>query len=391
MKEEFKKIIEAQMPKLFDITKKLYENPELGCQEYKSSKLLVDCLKEYGFEVKFPYIMETGYLATYEGKKNGPKIGFLCEYDALPVVGHGCGHNMICTISIAAAIALKSVIDQIGGTICVFGTPAEENFGGKVQMAKAHAFDSLDVALMIHPGTKNGLGGRSQALVPLKFNFHGTSAHACRPYNGASALDAAVSTYQGINMLRQFMKQPSFIHGIFRDGGAAANVIPETASLEYYFRSSTIEHASYLANRAKEIALASATMNKCSVDFEAYEETYDDTKINYELARGLREAYEAIGLTNISDVEEIPSGSTDIGAVSKVVPTIQGNIKIAPSTVNGHSKELAAATISDEGKNALKNGGLALALFAYKYITDKEYQKSVWEEFNLETTSVSKG
>ncbi len=391
IKEKFTKIIEKELPRLFDITKSLYENPEIGTLEYKSSKMLVDTLKDYGFDITYPYIMETGYLAVYDSKKKGPKIGFLCEYDALPVVGHGCGHNLICTMSIAGAVALKSVIDEIGGAIYVYGTPAEENFGGKVQMAKAHAFDILDVALMIHPGTKNGLGGRSQALIPVKFKFYGKSAHASRPYNGASALDAAVTTYQGINMLRQFMKQPSFIHGIIKDGGSAANVIPEFASLEYYFRSETSSYASYLATRAKEIASSAAKMNNCTVEFEQYEEAYDDTKINYALAEGLKEAYLAVGLSDIKDVDENPSGSTDIGAVSKIVPTIQGNIKIAPPEVNCHSKELASATVTEEGRLAIKNGGLSLALLAYKYITDYDYQKKIWEEFKLEASSVSKG
>lgn len=391
IKDDFFKVIEAELDKLFNITKSLYENPEIGCQEYKSSKMLVEALASYGFNVTYPYVMETGYLASYEAKKKGTKIGFLCEYDALPEVGHGCGHNLICTMSIAASVALKSVIDEIGGSIYVYGTPAEENFGGKVQMAKAHAFDDLDVALMIHPATKNGLGGRSQALIPLRFKFYGKSAHSCRPYNGASALDAAVTTYQGINMLRQFMEQPSFIHGIVSDGGHAANVIPEYASLDYYFRSSTFSYASYLAKRAKEIASSAAKMNNCRVEFEKYEESYDDTRINYALARGLKEAYLLAGLDNIEEVDENPAGSTDIGAVSKIVPTIQGNIKIAEANVNGHSKELACATVSDLGRLAILRGGLSLALLAYKYISDEEYQKIVWEEFAREASSVSKG
>ncbi len=381
-KEIFLERINQIAPELFEITKKLYKNPELGFQEYKSSKLLADCLAHHGFDVTYPYILDTGYLGVYDSKKEGPKIGFLCEYDALPVVGHGCGHNLICTMSIAGAIALKEEVDKLGGSIYVYGTPAEENFGGKVQMAKAGSFDDLDIAIMLHPSTRNGLGARSMAIIPLKFEFYGISAHGCDPYNGASALDAAVSTYQGINMLRQFTKQPSYIHGIIKDGGQAANVIPQYSSLEYYFRSSTIEYARYLAKRGEEIAKSCAKMNKCKIKISEYEETYDDTKINYALARGLNEAFIECGLNDIEDVIETPKGSTDVGAVSKVVPTIQGNIKIAPANVNGHSKEMAKATVSQEGYNALINGGLALALLANKYLTSKEYQEEVWKEFN---------
>ncbi len=383
-KEQLLSKINEVAQELFEITKELYKNPEIGFQEYKSSKLLAHFLSKHGFEVTYPYVLDTGYLGVYDSKHEGPKIGFLCEYDALPGVGHGCGHNLICTMSIAGAYALRDVVDEIGGSIYVYGTPAEENFGGKVQMAKAHAFDDLDIAIMLHPSTKNGLGARSMAIIPLKFDFYGVSAHGCDPYNGASALDAAVATYQGINMLRQFTKQPSFIHGIIKDGGQAANVIPDHASLEYYFRSSTVEYAKHLAKRGEEIAKACAKMNNCKVKISEYEETYEDTKINYALARGLNEAFIECGITDIEKVDEMPRGSTDVGAVSKVVPTVQGNIKIAPESVNGHSVEMAKATISPEGYKALINGGLALALLANKYLISKEFQEEVWKEFDGE-------
>lgn len=382
MKQILKEIILKQEKDLFNITKTLYDNPEIGLEEVKSSKLLVDYLASFGFEVEYPFIMATGFKGVYKSKKAGPKVAFLCEYDALPLIGHGCGHNMIGTMSIGASIALKEIIDEIGGTIYVFGTPAEENFGGKVKFRDAHVFDDMDVALMLHPSSSNGIGQKSSALIPVKFDFYGTSAHACNPYNGASALDAAIQTYQGINMLRQFTKQPSFIHGIVRDGGAAANIIPEHASLEYYFRSSTMEYAKFLEQRAKEIASGAAMQTRCKVEFSYYEEAYEDTKINYTLASKLKEIYQEIGLTNIEDVKEEVGGSTDIGACSKACPTIQGTIKIVGEEVNGHSREFACATISEAGKKALVNGAYALSLLALEFITNKEFKDQVKEEFN---------
>lgn len=382
MIEEFKSILDKEILSLFEITKILYLNPEVGNQEFKSSKLLVNYLNEKGFITTYPYILPTGFLAVYKSNKKGPKIGYLCEYDALPLIGHGCGHNLICTISIGAALCLKSVVDKIGGEIYVFGTPAEENFGGKVSFAKEGAFDNIDMACMLHPSNKNSLGSRSNALVPIRFKFKGKSAHACTPYNGASALDSAVMTYQGINMLRQFAKQPSFIHGIISDGGKAANIIPEYASLDYYFRSDNIKYANFLASRAKDIATSCASMNNCSVTFEKYETAYDDTKINYSLSSMLKNIYEQIGLTDIKDVDEIPSGSTDVGAVSKIIPTIQGYIKITDESINAHSTEFAAATISNDGYNALYNGALALGLLGYKYIINDSFKEEVKKEFN---------
>lgn len=384
IKELFDSKVGNELTELFEITKYLYDNPEIGMQEYKASKVLVDYLKKNGFKTQLPYVLETGFLGVYESTKPGPKIAFLCEYDALPEVGHGCGHNLICTMSLAAAVALRDEIDNLGGSIYVFGTPAEENFGGKVKMAQEGAFDEMDVALMLHPSCENGLGSKSCALIPLKCDFYGVSAHACNPYNGVSALDAAVSTFQGINMLRQFSRQPSFIHGIIKDGGTAANVIPEHASLEYYFRAETIEYCKELEAKAKEIAKGAAMMFGCKVEFSTYEEIYEDTKINYTLAEGLKEAYECVGLTNVLKVKEELGGSTDVGSVSKVIPTIQGNIKIVESTINGHSKGFAEATISNSGRSAIYNGGIALALTAHKYLTEKEFREKVWKEFKGE-------
>lgn len=364
-----------------DIVLDLYNNPEIGNEEFRTSKKLADIIKNQGFEVTIPYICPTGFKGVYNSSKKGPKISFLCEYDALPEVGHGCGHNLICTMSIAAACALKEVIDEIGGTIVLFGTPAEENFGGKVEFAKNHAFDDVDLALMIHPSTANQIGGRTNALMPIKFEFFGKNAHGCRPYEGRSALDAAVMTYTGISMLRQFCLQNTYIHGVIKDGGLAANVIPAYASMEYYFRNPKMSYVNELCDRAIKIAEGAALQADVRMEHSIYECPYDDKKINYTLANKLKEVYENIGLENILDVNEIPSGSSDIGAVSYVCPTLEGQIKIADSCVLGHSIEMAKATISESGTQAIINGGLALALVAYDFITDISFKNNVIKEF----------
>ena len=170
--------VEENIKAYMGIAQTLYDNPEIGNQEFESMKLLVDYLEQAGFETQSGYVVPTGFLGTYDSNKPGPTIAFMSEYDALPEIGHGCGHNLIAAIGVAAGEALKAVIDEYGGKVLVIGTPAEENFGGKVSMADAGVFDEVDVALMVHPGSQNGVGSRSSALVPVKFEFHGKSAHA---------------------------------------------------------------------------------------------------------------------------------------------------------------------------------------------------------------------
>ena len=195
--------VESKIDDYMSIVKTLYENPEIGNEEFETMELLTNYLIKAGFDTTKGYVVPTGFIGKYDTGKPGPTIAFMCEYDALPEVGHGCGHNLIAGIGVAAGEALKAVIDEFGGKVYVLGTPAEENFGGKVSMAQAGVFDDIDVALMVHPGTKNGLGGKSNAINPVKFEFFGKNAHGCHPQDGASALDAAVMTYIQINLLRK--------------------------------------------------------------------------------------------------------------------------------------------------------------------------------------------
>ena len=388
MNELYTKIsnkIDSKINDYMDMVKAMYENPELGFKEYETQKLLVKYLEDNGFEVETSIACDTDFFGTYKSEKPGPTIAFMCEYDALPEVGHGCGHNLIAGIGIAAGEGLKEIIDEIGGTIKVVGTPGEENFGGKVVMVEAGVFNDVDVALMVHPGTKNGLGGKSNAINPVKFEFFGKNAHGCHPQDGASALDAAVMTYMQINLLRQFVEPQTFIHGIIREGGAAANVIPAYASMEYYFRAPTMKYALEVTEKA--IACAEGACKATGTTFKTsiYECPYEDTLVNYGLADMLKEKYELLGLTDIQPVNEKGGGSTDVGSVSYVCPTIQGGIKIAGDDVTGHSKEMAAATISEQGKQALLDASKAIAYIACDLITDPDKLEKITDEFKTAT------
>ena len=373
--------VEENIKAYMDIAQTLYDNPEIGNEEFESMKLLVNYLEQAGFETQSGYVVPTGFLGTYDSNKPGPTIAFMSEYDALPEIGHGCGHNLIAAIGVAAGEALKAVIDEYGGKVLVVGTPAEENFGGKVSMADAGVFDDVDVALMVHPGSQNGVGSRSSALVPVKFEFHGKSAHAAAsPWDGISALDSAVMSYMQINMLRQMAKPHTTIHGVIKDGGEAANVIPDYASLEYYFRAPTMAYAREMSLKAIEMVKNISQANGTTVNISEYECAYEDTVINYKLADILTEQFSAIGVENIQPVDEIAGGSTDVGAVSYKCPTIQGNIKIMPETVGAHTREMAAATLTDAGKAGLIKGAQGIALTALALLEDADLLAEVKAE-----------
>ncbi len=380
MEEKMVKKQQELLDEFMGYVKEIYDNPELGNQEYKTSKLLASVLVKYGFETKCPNLLETDFLGIYESKKKGPKIAYLCEYDALPDVGHGCGHNLIGVTSILAAIMLKEEIDEIGGSIYVFGCPAEENFGGKVELAKLDAFKVCDAAMMLHPSSKYQVGSRTSALIPVRFTFHGKTGHGCNPYEAKSALDGAVMTYQGISLLRQFFKPGTYLHGVITNGGKAANVIPDLAVLDYYFRAPSMKYATYVKDRAIKVATDIADMYDLTLETEIYESIYEDKKINYTLAKELKKIFSEMGI-DAADVNEVPAGSSDVGAVSYQIPTIEGNMQICDSSVGGHTREFADATISSKGKEALKNGSLALAKLGYNLITNKELLQEVKDEF----------
>lgn len=381
MKQHLLQHLQKHQEEYYYIVKDLYEHPEIGNQETRSMHVLCDQLEKEGFDVIREYIVPTGFLAIYKSEKPGPVIAYLCEYDALPEIGHGCGHNLIAGISVGAGCALKSILSEIGGEVRVIGTPAEENFGGKVIMAEKHAFDDVDAALMLHPDTANTLGARSLAIYPLRFEFHGKNAHACHPENGNSALDAAVMSYMSINLLRQFARPNTFIHGVITHGGEAANVIPAYACMDYYFRGETMDYVKELCEKAKQCVEGACAMTGCTCDISTYETPYDDCLINYTLADLLSEEYEELSYS-WEKVDEIPSGSTDVGSVSYCCPTLQGYIKIADEYVNGHSIEMADATISEKGRQALIDGAYALANIGRRLIVEKDLLEKAKKEFS---------
>ena len=357
--------------RLADISEYIYHNPELGNQEFKAVEKLTAFLEEHHFVVEREFLnLKTAFRATYDSKKEGPTIGYLCEYDALPEIGHGCGHNMIGPMSVGAGVILSKVLDQVGGRIIVYGTPAEETDGAKVIFVENGVFDELDVAMMAHPSSETAKSGESMALYPLQFTYKGKTAHAAAsPHEGINALNSVIQLFNGIDALRQHVTPDVRMHGIITSGGVAVNIVPDEAVAQFYFRAATKETLEDVLEKVKKIAEGAALMTGATLSMERYELPYDNLVTNENLSEAFTENLKALGITDIK--EKRPSGSSDIGNVSHITPTIHPYIGISDCHITGHSRALADATITPLGHERLLVGALALAYTGYDVLTHK--------------------
>ena len=324
----------------------------------------------------------TAYLAKYSSGKKGIKIGYLAEYDALPEIGHGCGHNILGTTSIGAGILLKEYIDEFGGEVLIFGTPAEETFGAKVDMAEAGCFDDIDVAMISHPTGKNHeKSGTSQAMEALQFTFRGKTAHAAGdPYNGINALDGVIQFFNSINALRQQTKTSARIHGIISNGGEAANIIPDLAVANFYIREATTKEMLKLSERVKNCAKGAALATGTSLEIENYEYTFKHLVTNEKLSSIYTKNLELQGIKDIPMSD--PTGSSDCGDVSHHCPTIHTYFPISKCELTGHSIEFAKATITEEAYKGMKEAIFALVMTGKDILENENLLKEIKDEFN---------
>ena len=367
---------------LKELNEYIYKNPELGRKEFKACEAHKNILKKYGFKVTDNYIgIETAYLAEYSSEKDGPKIAYLAEYDALPEIGHGCGHNALGTASVGAGILLKDFVDEFGGTVYVYGTPAEETLGAKVDMAEAGCFDNIDAAMLSHPtGKSHERSGTSQAMEALQFTFKGKTAHAAGdPYNGINALDGVIQFFNSVNALRQQTKESARIHGIISNGGEAANIIPDLAVASFYVREATTKEMVKLSERVKNCAKGAALATGPELKIENYEYTFKHLVTNETLS----DVYvKNLKLQGIEDIPvSKPSGSSDCGDVSHHCPTIHSYFPISKCELTGHSLDFAKASISEEAYKGMKEAVLALAMTGKDILSDKEFLKKIKDEF----------
>lgn len=372
----------------------IHARPEIGNEEFFASAQLIKILEDEGFEVKKAVAgHETSFVARKKSDKPGPSIAFLAEYDALPGIGHACGHNIIGTTSVAAAIALSKVLDETGGEAVVFGTPAEEggpNGSAKGSFVKHGLVEGIDAALMLHPSGQTRLTSGSLAVDPLDFEYIGKPAHAAAsPHEGINALDAVIQLFNGINALRQQLHDDVRIHGIITHGGDAPNIIPEYAKARFFIRAATRSRLNEVTRRVKAVAEGAALATGAKLNVIAFQNEVDNLLLNNRYNEVFKNVIEELGETVATD-ERNGIGSTDAGNISQVVPTIHPYIKIGPDELVAHTvpfREAAASTLGDE---ALLKGAKALALTAFQLITDEVLLKEIKAEFQLRKAAENK-
>lgn len=383
MREQLEQYESQLKQDLVQLSNEIYKNPELGNEEVISSGLHIELLKRYGFDVTAGYQeIPTAFRGEYRSAKPGPVIGFMAEYDALPGIGHGCGHNILGATSSGAGILLSKLVDEIGGTVVVFGTPAEETNGAKVIMAERGAFDDIDIAMIAHPYSAHVKSGVSLAMEAIQFVFKGKTSHAASaPEKGINALDAVINTFNNINALRQQVRSDARIHGIVKEGGRAANIIPDYCVAQFYVRATTKTYLLELIERVKNCARGAAMAAGTELEISNYELSYDNLVTNQKLSSVYTEILSA-------DVVEIEAprpdnGSLDAGNVSHICPTIHPYFDITKGEpVRPHSVEFASCTLTEYAYDSMMLTAKALALTGAKIIQDKELLAAIKYEFD---------
>ncbi|MEW4383671.1 M20 family metallopeptidase [Staphylococcus epidermidis] len=382
-KQKILDFIENNKYDYVEISHRIHERPELGNEEIFASRTLIDQLRANRFEIETDIAGHaTGFIATYDSDMTGPVIGFLAEYDALPGLGHACGHNIIGTASVLAAVALKEVVDEIGGKVVVLGCPAEEggeNGSAKASYVKAGVIDEIDVALMIHPGNENYRTINTLAVDVLDIKFYGRSAHASENADEAlNALDAMISYFNGIAQLRQHIKKGQRVHGVILDGGKAANIIPDFTHARFYTRATSRRELDVLTEKVNQIARGAAIQTGCDFEFGPIQNGVNEF-IKAPKLDDLFEKYATeLGEEVIDD--DFGYGSTDTGNVSHVVPTIHSHIKIGSRNLVGHTHRFREAAASLQGDQALIRGTKILALMGLELIENKPFLDEIIEE-----------
>jgi len=392
LKKDVVSAVDSMRDEVLALSHAIHGEPELALEEFKAASRLSDAVAGHDIAVtREAFGLPTAYAAEF-GKKGGPTVAILSEYDALPGIGHACGHNIIASCGYGAAIALSKLGARLPGVVRYLGTPAEERHGGKELMARLGAFDRTDAAMMIHPSNMNLMTMPCIAVSDVEAIYHGRAAHAsAMPYRGLNALDAVVTAYQAIAQLRQHIRGSERIHGIITEGGLAPNIVPERAACRFYVRAMDATELAPLKERVQACFEAGALATGCRLELNWSGVDYLDLKTNWPLA----EAFErhAVGLgREFFPMKDIPpgfAGSTDMGNVSHRIPSIHPMLAVAPAGVIIHNPEFARWAVSDRGDAAVIDGAKALALTAVELMADGAMMNSVRADFEA-TAELSK-
>lgn len=389
VKERIRDQVEDLSDALWEVALDLHRNPEIGHREHRSAERLTSFLRGHGFSVESSVAgMETSFRASWSSGE-GPTVAILAEYDALPGMGHACGHNIIATAGVGAGVALKRAMEAcdcgLEGTLLVLGCPAEEgavdDAGGKVIMVEEGVFDEVDCAMMIHPSTATGSRGSSLAREAMEITYHGKAAHAAgSPEKGKNALEAAILTFNAWNALRQHLTDDVRIHGVITEGGHAPNIVPDFTQIRMYVRAEDVGYLEEVVERVRDCARGGALVTGCRVEFRRTANRYANMISNATLADAFSANFQSLG-EKIDDTPRAGGGSTDMGNVSQAVPSIHPYVAIAPPGVAGHSTEFLEAAASDEGRRGMELGAAALAMTALDCLTDPALRTAIAEEF----------
>jgi amidohydrolase len=430
-----RKEVESLAPALIELSHKIHANPELGLQEEKAAAWCVELLRTHGFSVEAPV---AGMATAFRARRGSgrPVIAFLAEYDALPGVGHACGHNIIAASALGAGIALARALEaaQAGGerteagtgegrrtagtggagadgtaagrqtagtggagadgtqagvvegsrplgTIIVDGTPAEETVGGKIAMVDAGLYENVDLVISMHPDTRNTVGGTCLAVKTVIFSFHGKSAHAAaEPERGVNALDAVIQTFNNVNALRQHCRPDARIHGIVTSGGRASNVVPDFAQAEFSVRAADMKYFREVLEKVRNCARAAALAMGARLEITE-EPTFEPVKENRALGLQVLEILAEMGLPGEHSAGKCQPASTDFGNVSQVVPAVAVSIKTASLGTVSHHLDFAAAAASPEGDACILTAVKVMASLGARAVQEASVLEEAWREF----------
>jgi amidohydrolase len=381
VKDRIGQAVDRLADDLEHLSRTIHAHPELAYQEVKAAGWLSDFLAGQGFEVERAVAgVETAFRATVDTGP-GPTIAILCEYDALPGIGHACGHNVIATSGAGAGAALAAVRDALPpGRIQVIGTPAEEGGGGKVRLIQGGVFKQMDAAMMIHGFDRWILHQDLLGIVRVGFEFTGKAAHASAdPWEGVNALDAVIQTFNSVSMLRQQVRPAARIHGIVTQGGAAPNIIPETAACTFYVRAPTLEYMWALHARVVACAEGAARATGCALQVIDLEAPYEPLKRNDTLLGLFRANMTSVGAHESPAPDRL--GSSDIGNVSQVIPAIQPMVQIAPTGTPIHSRAFEAAAVSPLARQGMCQAAKTMAMTTLDLLAEPGLLKRARAEF----------
>jgi amidohydrolase len=386
LKQHANETIDTNRPALIQLSERIHANPELAFQEHKSAALLCDELEKHGFAVRRGIgDLETAFRAEICGTRDGPTVAILAEYDALPELGHACGHNIIAASAIGAGIALQSLIEELPGRVLIIGTPAEEGGSGKINLLKQGAFDGVDSTMLVHPAARTMVTRGSLATVRLTLEYFGKAAHAAAaPEDGINALEALLAAFHNINALRLHLKSDARIHGIITHGGTAINIIPEYAAAKFSLRAATRAYLDEITRRVIQCAQAGAlaTGARCETTVD---EGLAEIIPNRAMGRAFAENWRAIGVQVQEARPNERMGSTDHGDVSHAVPSLHPYIAIAPEGMGGHTAAFRQVAISAACHLGMLNAAKGLAMTTIDLLCDEKLMQDVKREFAATT------